>query len=96
MDRYGTTCEELGQVYLAGSFGYYLDVQKAVEVGLLPKAMALKTKAVGNTSLKGAIDCLLSQDVIPTCQQIIKNTSEVLLAKDEEFQSLYLKYMLFE
>lgn len=45
---------EISQVYLAGGFGYYLDVEAAITIGLLPKEMCGNVKAVGNTSLAGA------------------------------------------
>ena len=39
------------QVYLAGGFGYYLDVEAAFRIGLLPVSMRGRVTAAGNTSL---------------------------------------------
>ena len=53
--------EEMGRpgiekVFLAGGFGYYLDVEAAVAVGLLPAYMRGRVQAAGNTSLAGAYE----------------------------------------
>ncbi len=53
--------EKMGQpklthVYLAGGFGYYLDVDAAIAVGLLPENMRHIVTAEGNTSLAGAYE----------------------------------------
>ncbi|MBQ7358528.1 MAG: DUF4445 domain-containing protein [Lachnospiraceae bacterium] len=41
-------------VYLAGGFGFFLDGDKAVRIGLLPEQFAGKVRAVGNVALEGA------------------------------------------
>lgn len=47
---------KLTHVYLAGGFGYYLDVNAAIAVGLLPEHMRHIVTAAGNTSLAGAYE----------------------------------------
>ncbi len=47
--------ERLERVYLAGGFGYYLDVDKAAGIGLIPAALQGRCRAVGNASLAGAV-----------------------------------------
>lgn len=61
MDTTQTTKEDLGAVYLAGGFGNYLNVQRAVTIGLLPDVPLEKIHFVGNTSVAGAKMVLLSQ-----------------------------------
>lgn len=45
---------QISRVYLAGGFGYYLDVRAAVRIGLLPKELEQKTVSCGNAALSGA------------------------------------------
>ncbi len=94
--------EEMGRpgiekVFLAGGFGYYLDVEAAVAVGLLPAYMRGRVQAAGNTSLAGAYE--LGRDLCEkrldaaaleerTCLAESRN-----LAETERFEGLYLKYM---
>lgn len=90
----GLSCEDAATVYLAGAFGYYLNPQKAAVTGLLPKALASKTVACGNTSLRGAMAYLQTND--SDSLQNIKDVSiPVSLAEDDRFQELYLEFMAF-
>lgn len=54
VEKFGCTMQEINHVYVAGGFGYYLDVEAAFGVGLLPDAFKGKTTACGNTALSGA------------------------------------------
>ena len=54
VEKFGCTMQEINHVYVAGGFGYYLDVEAAFGVGLLPEAFKGKTTACGNTALSGA------------------------------------------
>lgn len=53
LQNYGITEEEVAEVYLAGGFGCSLNVYKAASIGLIPRKLVKKTKALGNTSLQG-------------------------------------------
>ncbi|MHC5038061.1 MAG: ASKHA domain-containing protein [Planctomycetota bacterium] len=52
--RMGLTFDELDQVIIAGGFGNYLDIDRAVRIGLLPDQPREKFVFVGNSSLAGA------------------------------------------
>ena len=54
VEKFGCTMQEIDHVYVAGGFGYYLDIEAAFGVGLLPEAFKGKTTACGNTALSGA------------------------------------------
>ena len=91
---------QIGHVYLAGGFGYYLDVEAAFRIGLLPEHMQGHVQAVGNTSLLGAyrIGSDLWQRRIDkqTLEKILSNVESINLAQQEEFEKLYIRYMNFE
>ncbi len=53
-EQFGITFAQIAHVYLAGGFGYHLDVAKANRIGMIPKELQGKVIAVGNTSLLGA------------------------------------------
>lgn len=87
----------IDQVYLAGGFGYYLDVEAAFRIGLLPVSMRGKVTAAGNTSLAGAyrIGCDLL-DGTTDKGQLEKRLSfieSINLAEQEEFNALYVRYI---
>ena len=97
--RYGVKAEDVDNVYLAGGFGYHINLAKAVGIGLFPKAFEDKIKIIGNGSLIGALACG-RQETKAACNVIIdriKNVSdEVGLAMDNDFNELYMKYMFFD
>ncbi|HIJ69821.1 MAG TPA: DUF4445 domain-containing protein [Planctomycetes bacterium] len=70
MDTTQTKTEDLGAIYLAGGFGNYLNVQRAVTIGLLPDIDLEKIHFVGNTSIAGAKMVLLSQQAQKEAERI--------------------------
>lgn len=91
---------EIKKVFLAGGFGYYLDVEAAVAIGLLPSYMKGRVEAAGNTSLAGAYE--LGRDLCEkrldaaALEERICLAESVNLAETERFEGLYLKYMNLE
>lgn len=96
LNRYATTYEQVDTVYLAGGFGYKIDIEKALLIGLLPKEFAGKIQAVGNSSLAGAVDYLLKEESSSRIEKIIKNAQEINLSNDKKFNEYYMEYMMFE
>lgn len=70
MESTQTRTEDLDTVYLAGGFGNFLNVGRAVTIGMLPDVPPEKIKFVGNTSIAGAKTVLLSQKALETTEQI--------------------------
>lgn len=91
----GITMKEIKQVYLAGGFGTYLDVHKAVCIGLLPAELERCTKAVGNTSLQGCIAYGLSEQNRERIRQMIKESKSINLAEQTDFENRYIANMNF-
>lgn len=54
LERWGAEPDEVETVFLAGSFGNYIDIAKACRIGLL-EFPPQRILAMGNTALKGAI-----------------------------------------
>lgn len=92
-------CPGLAHVYLAGGFGYYLDVNAAIAIGLLPERMQHIVTAPGNTSLAGAFE--MGRDLWTgrlneeTLSKKLQRVESINLAQQENFEALYLKYLNF-
>lgn len=88
---------ELRHVYLAGGFGYYLDVEAAFAIGLLPESMRGRVSSAGNTSLAGAFmigrDLWKQQTDKRRLERGLSSIEKINLAEQEEFEKLYLQYM---
>ena len=90
---------KIAKVYLAGGFGYYLDVEAAVKIGLLPENVRTVTHAAGNTSLAGAFkigrDLATHQVSKESLEQSLCRVESINLAEQENFESLYLDNLNF-
>ncbi len=95
LKQYEIEPKELKKVYLAGSFGFHLDVQSAVILGMLPSNFQGKIEIVGNTSLKGAVTCLCDNDRKVKMEQIVEKIQPFNLAETEAFRQLFIERMAF-
>lgn len=92
---YGIPMEQIDRVYIAGGFGYHMDIDKAASIGLLPQVLVDRTQAVGNTSLLGAICALSNSDANNRIEHIISISEEIYLSNVGEFNDLFVSYMSF-
>ncbi len=90
----GISYAEVETIYLAGGFGYKINREKAVALGMFAEESLEKIKAVGNTSLGGAIKYLLDENGDKTLEKIVEAAEEVDLAMNLRFQELYVECML--
>lgn len=92
-------CPKIAKVYLAGGFGYYLNVDAAIAIGLLPEHLRGVVTAVGNTSLAGAF--LLGRDLYTgriteqTLMEQLQRIESINLAQEEAFDALYVSNLNF-
>jgi uncharacterized 2Fe-2S/4Fe-4S cluster protein (DUF4445 family) len=70
MDATGATAGEISVLYVAGGFGNYLDVRKAVEIGMLPDLPPDRIRFVGNSSIAGAKMAALSRHALAKAEEI--------------------------
>ena len=93
--RAGIAVEDITRVHLAGGFGTFMRADAALDIGLLPAALRGKIRAVGNTSLKGALLALSRSAAIEVCNRIAGSIQSVDLAGDAGFQDAFAECMLF-
>jgi uncharacterized 2Fe-2S/4Fe-4S cluster protein (DUF4445 family) len=61
MAQVGVTFAELDQVFIAGGFGRFLDLEQAVAIGLIPDLPRERFRFVGNSSLIGSYMVVVSR-----------------------------------
>lgn len=93
--RYGVTSDDIDKVYLAGGFGYRIDVGKAIEIGMFPEKFSDKIVTVGNSSLNGCVRFATDNTLIERTNRICELAQEINLSSDKVFNDLYTKYMYF-
>lgn len=91
----GITYEQINKVYIAGGFGYHLDISKAADIGLIPKEITEKAEAAGNTALSGAIFTSVDPGAKEKLEHIISVSKEIHLSNDKDFNDLFIKYISF-
>lgn len=89
------SADELDEVLLAGGFGYYLNVDDAYTIGLLPSAASNRTRSVGNTSGMGAIACMLNDELRQEAALAALSVDYFELSTDPVFSELYIEAMMF-
>lgn len=95
MEKAKIVSGQIEKVYLAGGFGYYLNVEKAIGIGMFPTAFDGKIKAVGNTSLQGTKE-IVNARITPDDLCKIKNVcEEIYLSNEKDFQEIFLNCMNF-
>ncbi|HMK49235.1 MAG TPA: ASKHA domain-containing protein [Thermodesulfovibrionales bacterium] len=86
----GFTLGDLEHVYIAGGFGNYLNVGKAILIGMLPDIPREKFRFLGNTSIVGAYLCLLSENMRRDAEEIAKKMTNIELSVSRNFMDEYL------
>jgi uncharacterized 2Fe-2S/4Fe-4S cluster protein (DUF4445 family) len=66
------TPEAVEQVLIGGSFGKYINVEKAIQIGLLPDLPWDKFQFLGNTAVLGAYFSLLDKESRMRIQEIAR------------------------
>jgi uncharacterized 2Fe-2S/4Fe-4S cluster protein (DUF4445 family) len=95
MQRLGVTAADLVEIYLAGSFGSYLNPQSARIIGLVPPVPVERIKAVGNSAGEGAKIALLSfreREVARTLPQVVEY---VELSGQADFNDSFVSLLQF-
>ena len=89
--------QAMSHFYLAGGFGFFMDVGKAVDIGLFPVEFRNRAEPLGNSSLAGAKRFLLEDEkrAEEEVQWIAAHAREINLAMQPDFGELYMKYMHF-
>ena len=86
----GYTFDDIHKVYIAGGFGKFLDVEKAVILGMLPDISREKFEYMGNTSITGAYLCTLSRKLREEAEEIARKMTYLELSVSRSFMDEYV------
>jgi uncharacterized 2Fe-2S/4Fe-4S cluster protein (DUF4445 family) len=97
MGRVRVKASDLERVYVAGSFGNYVNPTSAKLLGLIPEVPTEIIKFVGNTAIAGAKMCLISAEARAQAKRIGEEVRYVELGADAGFSrefaaSMYLPH----
>jgi len=79
----------IDQMLIGGSFGQYINVEKAIQIGLLPDLPWEKFEFLGNTSLRGALLALLNREYRQKIAEAATNMTYLELSADNTFYDAF-------
>ncbi|MCF8068554.1 MAG: ASKHA domain-containing protein [Desulfobacterales bacterium] len=86
----GLTINDLDQIIIAGAFGSYMDVEKAMTIGLLPETDSGKISFIGNGSLVGAKMSALSNQIRKDVRDVLRRITNFELSETTSFMDNYV------
>jgi len=86
----GLSADQLDRILVAGGFGTYLDIEKAVLIGLLPDVSLDRFRFVGNSSLKGARRALLCRHYLEKARAIARGMTYLELSVYPSYMEEYI------
>lgn len=95
LEEAGLSPDQLDALYLAGAFGNYIDIDRALEIGLLPPVPRDRIFSIGNGAGKGVQMCLLDQGEMDRCKALPASIEHVELATSPKFMETYIMNMNF-
>jgi uncharacterized 2Fe-2S/4Fe-4S cluster protein (DUF4445 family) len=89
-DSVGIRLEDISQLLIGGSFGKYINIEKAVQIGLLPDIPWDRVGFLGNTSVRGAYYALLNKDDQERINDIASHMTYIELSADNTFYEAFM------
>ena len=86
---------DIKKIFIAGGFGTYIDIENAINIGLLPDIDRQKFIFVGNSSLAGAREVLLSYEAMKKIEEIARQVTYFELSIESRYMDEYMAAMFF-
>jgi uncharacterized 2Fe-2S/4Fe-4S cluster protein (DUF4445 family) len=81
----GLSLDVVGRVLIGGAFGKYINVEKAIQIGMLPDKPFERFSFLGNTSVRGAYMALLSRSMRDRVAEVGGMMTYLELSADNTF-----------
>ena len=91
LEEVGMDFSMVGQMIITGGFGQYLDIEKAITIGLLPDIQREKFTYMGNSSIAGAYMALLSNTHRQQAIEISNSMTYVDFSSSTRFMEEFTK-----
>ncbi len=89
-ENVGVTLDMVEQILIGGSFGQYINVEKAIEIGLLPDLPWDRFHFLGNTSVLGAYLALIDHKTRIRIAEIAARMTYIELSADNTFYDAFM------
>ncbi len=85
----GVDLADVEQIFIGGAFGQYINVEKAIRIGLLPDQPPERFHFLGNTSAQGAYAALLCVNIRHDVLDVAAKMTYLELSADNTFMDEY-------
>jgi len=89
LNHAGLDFSMVDRIWISGGFGQYLDIDKAITIGLLPDIDRSKFKYLGNSSIGGAYMALLSDQYRREARDISNSMTYIDFSSSSQFMDEY-------
>ncbi|MBW1712945.1 MAG: DUF4445 domain-containing protein, partial [Deltaproteobacteria bacterium] len=89
LGQVGLTPEDIATFYVAGTFGQHIDPRQAIVIGMLPDLPLDRYRSLGNSSLAGAVQTLVSAQARRLSSQIRDRITYLELNVNQEFMNRF-------
>ncbi len=96
LESYGIELSDIDRIYLAGAFGYYINLENAMRIGLLPPIAPDKVEKVGNAAIEGARHALISRVKREEVEALAERIEHIKLEEVENFQEKFIGELYFQ
>jgi len=90
LESIGLSVSDIERVYLAGTFGTYIDIEEAITIGLLPDLPRERFYFLENTSLKGAKFALLYKEDLLKMEKVVNMMTHIELSSYPQYMDYYM------
>lgn len=90
LEEVGMSLGDIEQIYLAGGFGSYVDLEKAIVIGLLPEIDPDRVTFIGNASLLGARMAALTNRVRQDVVKVTRMMTNFELSETPSYMDHYV------
>ena len=94
--EYGVSPADLDNLFLAGGFANYINVENAINIGFIANSPLSKISKVGNTALEGATLMLVSKKMRNIAEDIVKKIQHVELETAPDFFEIFVDGCMFQ
>ncbi len=88
-EQVGFNLAEVEKILIGGSFGKYINVEKAIQIGLLPDVPWERFVFLGNTAVRGAYYALLDWQALERIEKIARRMTYIELSADNAFYEAF-------
>ncbi|MDL2274628.1 ASKHA domain-containing protein [Desulfosarcina sp. OttesenSCG-928-G10] len=86
----GMTMQDIDRIILAGGFGSYVDLEKAITIGLLPEIDPERVIFIGNSSLMGAKMSSLTNRIRRDVVEVTRSITNFELSETASYMDNYI------